>query len=239
MFPHRGARGCYRCPWVHRGGARRSGSPPMATRWSRSICPRSTSPTMPRSPPRSTGVEYVAHTAAVVNDYGSMAEFVRVNVGGTRAVLDAAVDAQRVLVLSSVAIWGYEFETDVSEDDPPRPCGNPYIDTKGQQEVLALRRGATVVRPGDVYGPRSEPWILRPLRTMKAGSLRAAAAGRRDHHADLHRRPGRLLRARALLSRFRRPRVHVPRRRAGAGARVLRVSRRLARDQGAACCRAG
>ena len=117
------------------------------------------------------GVEYVAHTAAVVNDYGSMAEFVRVNVGGTRAVLDAAVDAQRVLVLSSVAIWGYDFETDVSEDDPPRPCGNPYIDTKGQQEVLALRRGATVVRPGDVYGPRSEPWILRPLRTMKAGSF--------------------------------------------------------------------
>jgi nucleoside-diphosphate-sugar epimerase len=122
-------------------------------------------------------VEYVAHTAAVVNDDGSMAEFMRVNVGGTRAVLDAAAHARRVLHVSSVAIWGYDFTTDVSEDEPPHPCGNPYIDTKGYSETLALRRGATVVRPGDVYGPRSEPWILRPLRTMKAGRFALPAPG--------------------------------------------------------------
>jgi nucleoside-diphosphate-sugar epimerase len=116
------------------------------------------------------GCTHVAHTAAIVGDSGDMDAYVRVNVGGTRTVLDAAdaVGVDRVLHLSSVAVWGYEFGSDLPEDAPPRPCGNPYIDTKGASELLALRRGATVVRPGDVYGPRSEPWILRPLRTMQA-----------------------------------------------------------------------
>jgi nucleoside-diphosphate-sugar epimerase len=117
------------------------------------------------------GCDLVVHTAAIVDDDGDMAEFVRVNVGGTRNVLDAAAKAgvQRVVHLASVAVWGYEFTHDLSEDSPPRTVGNAYIDTKAASERLALARGATVVRPGDVYGPRSEPWVLRPLRAMQSG----------------------------------------------------------------------
>jgi nucleoside-diphosphate-sugar epimerase len=108
-----------------------------------------------------------------------MDDFVRVNVGGTRTVIDAAerAGAGRVLHLSSVAVWGYEFAHDLTEDAAPRPCGDPYIDTKGASELLALRRGATVVRPGDVYGPRSEPWILRPLRALQAGAFALPGKG--------------------------------------------------------------
>src|SRR6188474_3329365 len=36
------------------------------------------------------GVPHVVHTAAIVSDWGPMADFVRVNVDGTRHVLDAA-----------------------------------------------------------------------------------------------------------------------------------------------------
>jgi nucleoside-diphosphate-sugar epimerase len=71
--------------------------------------------------------------------------------------------------LASVAVWGYEYDHDLSEDAPPRTVGNPYIDTKAASELLALRRGAAVVRPGDVYGPRSNPWVIRPLRAFQGG----------------------------------------------------------------------
>jgi nucleoside-diphosphate-sugar epimerase len=111
----------------------------------------------------------VVHTAATVADWGAMEDFVRLNVGGTRNVLDAARDAgaKRVVHLSSVAIWGWEFASDVSEDQPPRATGVPYVDTKAASDHLARRRGATVVRPGDVYGPRSVPWAIRPLAALR------------------------------------------------------------------------
>jgi 2-alkyl-3-oxoalkanoate reductase len=119
------------------------------------------------------GCELVVHTAAIVDDDGEMAEFVRVNVGGTRNVLDAAArhGAERVVHLSSVAVWGYDFRRDLDEDAPPRTVGNPYIDTKSASERLAVARGATVVRPGDVYGPGSVPWVVRPLRALRDGTF--------------------------------------------------------------------
>lgn len=118
------------------------------------------------------GVSAVVHAAARVGEHGSMAEFVAVNVRGTRNVLAAceAMGVGRVVVLGSVAGWGYELHADVtSEDAPPRPTGLPYADTKGAAETLALRRGATVIRPGDVYGPGSGPWTVRPVRLMAQG----------------------------------------------------------------------
>src|SRR5919108_3151705 len=57
-----------------------------------------------------SGCELVVHTAARVSDWGPMTEFVRVNVGGTRNVLDAAryAGVTRVVHVSSVAAFGYE-----------------------------------------------------------------------------------------------------------------------------------
>jgi 2-alkyl-3-oxoalkanoate reductase len=114
------------------------------------------------------GADAVVHAAALVAERGSMEDFIRVNVRGTRNVLDAA-GPRRAVVIASVAGWGYEFARDLGEDSPPRPCGLPYVDTKGATETLALRRGATVIRPGDVYGPRSVPWVIRPLEMMRGG----------------------------------------------------------------------
>jgi nucleoside-diphosphate-sugar epimerase len=122
------------------------------------------------------GADAVVHAAAIVSERGRMEDFVRVNTRGTRNVLDAAGD-RRTVVLASVAGWGYEFAHDLAEDAPPRPCGIPYIDTKGATEVLALRRGATVIRPGDVYGPGSQPWVVRPLEMMRAGRFFLPAPG--------------------------------------------------------------
>jgi nucleoside-diphosphate-sugar epimerase len=122
------------------------------------------------------GADAVIHAAALVSERGKMADFVRINTRGTRNVLDAAGE-RRAVVIASVAAWGYEFHRELSEDALPRPCGIPYIDTKGATETLALRRGATVIRPGDVYGPGSQPWVVRPLEMMRAGRFYLPAPG--------------------------------------------------------------
>ncbi len=48
-----------------------------------------------------------------------------------------------------------------------------------------------VVRPGDVYGPGSVPWTVRPAELLRARPDGAARAGRRDDAPRLHRRPRR------------------------------------------------
>ena len=116
------------------------------------------------------GCDAVVHTAAIVEEGGRMEDYVRVNTRGTRNVLDG-IGAGRAVCLTSVAVWGYDFRADLEEDTPPKPCGNPYIDTKGASETLALLRGACVIRPGDVHGPGSKPWILRPLEAMRSGTF--------------------------------------------------------------------
>ena len=117
------------------------------------------------------GVSGVVHTAAILGDRGGMTDQVRVNVRGTLNVLDAA-GAAPVVHVSSVATWGYDFRSDLtSEDAPARVCGAPYVDTKTASQELALGRGAAIVRPGDVYGPGSVPWTLRPIEAIRAGTF--------------------------------------------------------------------
>jgi nucleoside-diphosphate-sugar epimerase len=122
----------------------------------------------------------VVHTAAHVRDWGSMDEFVRVNVAGTANVLDASAEAgaDRVVHISSVVVYGYESRAEQDERAHRRAHGIPYIDTKSASDRLACRRGAVVIRPGDVYGPGSVPWTLRPLQMARAGQL--AVPGRGD-----------------------------------------------------------
>ena len=108
----------------------------------------------------------VVHTAAQVRDWGSMDEFVRVNVAGTANVLDAGAEAgaDRVVHISSVVVYGYESRSEQDERAHRRTHGVPYIDTKSASDRLACRGGALVIRPGDVYGPGTVPWTLRHLQ---------------------------------------------------------------------------
>lgn len=125
------------------------------------------------------GCDLVIHTAAHVREWGEMDEFVRVNVGGTARVLDAAKAAgvDRVVHVSSVVVYGYDAAGEQDETAHLRSYGIPYIDTKSASDRLARRRGAIVVRPGDVYGPGSIPWLVRPLELARAGRLAVPDSG--------------------------------------------------------------
>lgn len=133
------------------------------------------------------GCDVVIHTAAVVSNAVGAPEQWRVNVLGTRNVVQIAaeVGAKRVVHLSSVrAFSDTGFPPGVSEEHPVRPDGNPYVDTKIASEhvVLAAHAAreiqAVVVRPADIYGPRSEPWVVKPLQLAARRQFLLPAMGR-------------------------------------------------------------
>jgi nucleoside-diphosphate-sugar epimerase len=135
------------------------------------------------------GCETVIHTAAIVSLRSGLDDFHRVNVQGTRHALEAALagGASRFVQLSSVTVFGNDFPDGVTEEHPVRLLGVPYVDTKiaGEQVVLQEHAGGrlavTVVRPGDVYGPGSRPWILTPLQELRRGRLLLPAGGHGVH----------------------------------------------------------
>ena len=124
--------------------------------------------------------ELIVHTAAFVREWGSMEDFIRVNVGGTVNVLDGAeaAGAERVVHVSSVVVYGYTNERHQDEAAHRRAVGIPYIDTKSASDRLAARRGAVVLRPGDVYGPGSIPWVVRPVEVMRSRAFALPEGGR-------------------------------------------------------------
>jgi len=125
------------------------------------------------------GAELVVHAAAFVREWGTMEEFIPVNVRGTVNVLDAAEAAggERVVHLSSVVVYGYAANGELDESASRRQVGIPYIDTKGASDRIACRRGAVVVRPGDVYGPGSVPWLIRPAELLRSGQMALPGKG--------------------------------------------------------------
>src|ERR1700712_5675054 len=132
-----------------------------------------------------SGADLLVHTAAVVEESGAVDVMWRVNVEGTRTVLDAAAAARvpAVLHLSSIVVHGPRFPDGVDETGPVRMSGNPYTDTKvasEHQALLSAARGlpVAIVRPGDVYGPGSSPGALPPIATIRDGSFRLLDRGR-------------------------------------------------------------
>lgn len=121
------------------------------------------------------GARLVVHCAAIVHEAGDPATFWRVNVEGTRTVLEECARAgiDRFLHLSSIVVHGRDFPDGVDETGPVRMTGNPYTDTKVAAEHQALLAAAagrvpvTVIRPGDVYGPHSPAWTVRPVELMR------------------------------------------------------------------------
>lgn len=135
------------------------------------------------------GAAIVFHTAAILEEDGELEPFRRVNVGGTVTVAEAARAAgvRRFVHLSSVMVYGFKFPPWVREEGPLAGDGNPYCITKIESEE-ALRpfhrsggMEVIVIRPGDVYGPGSVPWVVRPIGLMKKRLFALAGHGVLNH----------------------------------------------------------
>jgi nucleoside-diphosphate-sugar epimerase len=130
--------------------------------------------------------DLVVHTAALVSNTAPMDTAWAVNVKATADLLGAcaADGVGHFIQLSSAAAYGFDFTAPARESDPLRPMGNTYVDTKiaSEHSVLTCHASGamdcTVIRPTDVYGPGSRPWVVLPLEMMKAGRFLLPAHGR-------------------------------------------------------------
>ena len=136
------------------------------------------------------GCELVIHTAATVSLRLERPDEVwRANVLGTVHALDAAArgGAERFVHFSSVTAFGFDFPDGVDERYPVHNTYVPYPDTKIASEQVVLqahiegRVNATIVRPGDVYGPRSRAWAVIPTELIKARRFTLPGGGRGIH----------------------------------------------------------
>ncbi|MBF0349931.1 MAG: NAD(P)-dependent oxidoreductase [SAR324 cluster bacterium] len=131
-----------------------------------------------------TDVDIVFHTAAIVKEGGTMQSFRKINVEGSYNVAKAAKmnGCPTFVHLSSVMVYGFNFPAQITEEGPFRGENNPYCQTKIESErvVMALNEpgfGVIVIRPGDVYGPGSIPWVVRPIELMRKRLLPLVKGG--------------------------------------------------------------
>ena len=133
-----------------------------------------------------TDCDLVIHTAAIVSNNVAREEAWRVNVLGTRRVLEAAIraGAKRFVHVSSLAAMRFNVENRADESAPIMPTGNPYVDTKIASEHVVLAahaKGAmtcTIIRPADIYGPGSRPWTVIPVQMIQKGLFFLPAHGK-------------------------------------------------------------
>lgn len=129
------------------------------------------------------GVDVVYHLAAWMGSPAGQAR--AVNVDGTRNVIRAAAagGARRVVLASSVAVYGPVAGGRITEDAPFRKVGDAYGDSKieaeeaARDELTRLSQSTpaahapelVILRPSMIYGPASSSWTTAPVAGIARG----------------------------------------------------------------------
>lgn len=111
------------------------------------------------------GIKTVFHLAAVVG-MGSYEQHRAITIEGSRNVYEAASKNQtKVILAASIVVFGHQIQTEVCHENLPhgRHQG-PYSWAKMAQEKLAIEyqsqgMSLCVIRPANVYGVGSGPWV--------------------------------------------------------------------------------
>ena len=132
------------------------------------------------------GMDAVIHLAAKVNVVGPEAEYERVNVQGTRAVVDACVTAgvRRLVHVSSpsVAHAGSSLIGHGADPADPVTARGPYARSKAAAELIALEAdhgelAVVAVRPHVVWGPGDTQLVARVVDRARSGRLPLLGSG--------------------------------------------------------------
>src|SRR5262245_26699268 len=125
----------------------------------------------------------VVHCAALMGS-GDRDAIFRANVLGTRHIgaWAAGVQAARLIYLSSVTVHGLVPVRGIDEDTPFARIGMAYADSKmdAESEVARLHHQGirwTILRPGDVYGPRAGEWVVKLVTSMRQGRMALIGGG--------------------------------------------------------------
>ena len=134
-----------------------------------------------------SGCEVAFHAAALINDWATRATFRRVNVDGTRRVIDACRRAgvrRLVHVGTEAALMAGHPLVNVNEDAPLRPNSKAaYCATKAEAEQAVRDANGenletVVVRPRLVWGPGDRTVLPGLLSSIEGGRFRWIGGGR-------------------------------------------------------------
>ncbi|MDZ7319777.1 MAG: NAD-dependent epimerase/dehydratase family protein [candidate division KSB1 bacterium] len=125
------------------------------------------------------GQDIVFHIAALASDWGTMETFHRINVLGTMNVAKAAQLAkiQRLVYLSSTAVYGFAGYRQRVESDPKPATNFPYATTKLQAETWLRDFGqqndlpVTIIQAANVYGPHDRTFFLKFAPALEKGLI--------------------------------------------------------------------
>jgi dihydroflavonol-4-reductase len=137
----------------------------------------------------SAGAEIVYHIAATYREAGQApAAYQRINVDGTRHVIDAArnAGARRVVHCSTGGVHGHVTSPPANEDAPFAP-GDIYQRTKLEAEHVAAEAGregrleVVIARPIGIYGP-GDLRFLKMFRGIARGRFPMIGSGQVFYH---------------------------------------------------------
>jgi nucleoside-diphosphate-sugar epimerase len=132
------------------------------------------------------GIDAVVHLAAKVSFAGDEADFVDVNIGGTRTLVRAAKRAgvRRFVFVSSpsVAHTGSAIMGEDAQPAQPERARGAYARTKAAAEIAAFAADApgfavVAVRPHIVWGPDDPQLVARIQQRAAAGRLPLVGSG--------------------------------------------------------------
>jgi nucleoside-diphosphate-sugar epimerase len=141
------------------------------------------------------GVDWIFHTAAVIDNLASWTYYYQVGVQGTGNLVEAAAENRvaRFIHFSSIVVYGMTAVGRTCTEDTPfqehPERWNHYVREKvlSEQLVVAAHRAgkvcATVMRPSIVIGPRDRTVIPRLLRLL--GSWSGATVGEGNNRVPL------------------------------------------------------
>lgn len=132
------------------------------------------------------GAVNVLHCGALVSDWATVKELRAINVGGTRALADAAVRAsvRRFIHVSSTDVYGHPGGGPIDEERQPAGFANWYSQTKLEAEAEVRRAmadsglSAVILRPATVFGPGSRDVVGEIARAIRGGHMLLIGGGR-------------------------------------------------------------
>jgi nucleoside-diphosphate-sugar epimerase len=132
------------------------------------------------------GCRYVFHCGALVSDWATPDEITRINVDGTRNLLEASVGAsvQRFIHFSTTDVYGHPGGTAIDESYAATRFRNWYAQTKRDAEAevrsaaSAHALDAVILRPATVYGPGSTDVVGGIARAIRDGNMLLVDRGR-------------------------------------------------------------
>ena len=130
--------------------------------------------------------DVLIHAAALVSNAASDADMWKANVLATKRLADASVNSgvRRFIHISSIVVYGNSACGELDETQPVHGDGGSYVMTKLAAEHAVLSSATNksmetvIIRPGDVYGPGSRPWVVLPIEAIRKRQFILPSYGR-------------------------------------------------------------